>query len=64
VNNVGLARGSTIVDTSDQEWQEAIRPDALSGDRASRLAVPHMRRRGGGSIVMIASIWGRNQAAG
>ena len=27
--------------------------------RASRLAVPHMRRRGGGAIVMIASIWGR-----
>src|SRR2546428_11105681 len=27
--------------------------------RASRLAVPHLRKRGGGSIVMIASIWGR-----
>jgi 3-oxoacyl-[acyl-carrier protein] reductase len=27
--------------------------------RASRLAVPHMKARGGGSIVMIASIWGR-----
>src|SRR5579864_3002650 len=24
VNNVGLARGSTIVDTSDTEWQEAF----------------------------------------
>src|SRR4029453_18448568 len=24
VNNVGLGRGSTIVDTSDQEWREAI----------------------------------------
>ena len=27
--------------------------------RASRLAVPHMRDRGGGVIIMIASIWGR-----
>ena len=27
--------------------------------RASRLAVPHMQRRGGGSIVIIASIFGR-----
>jgi 3-oxoacyl-[acyl-carrier protein] reductase len=27
--------------------------------RASRLAVPHLKRRGGGSIVMIASIYGR-----
>src|SRR5215467_4985538 len=24
VNNVGLARGATIVDTSDTEWQEAF----------------------------------------
>src|SRR5262249_15707452 len=27
--------------------------------RASRAAVPHMRRRGGGAIVMVASIYGR-----
>jgi 3-oxoacyl-[acyl-carrier protein] reductase len=27
--------------------------------RASRLAVPHMQRRGGGSIIIIASIYGR-----
>jgi 3-oxoacyl-[acyl-carrier protein] reductase len=51
VNNVGTARGAGITDTSDAEWQLAV--------RASRLAVPHMKRRGGGSIVMIASIWGR-----
>ena len=59
VNNVGLARGSTIVDTADQEWQEAMDQTLFPAIRASRLAVPHMRRRGGGSIVMIASIWGR-----
>jgi 3-oxoacyl-[acyl-carrier protein] reductase len=59
VNNVGVARGTTIVETSDQEWQEAIDQTLFPAIRASRLAVPHMRRRGGGSIVMIASIWGR-----
>ena len=59
VNNVGLARGSTIVDTTDQDWQEAVDQTLFPAIRASRLAVPHMRRRGGGSIVMIASIWGR-----
>jgi 3-oxoacyl-[acyl-carrier protein] reductase len=59
VNNVGLGRGSTIVDTSDDEWHEAIDQTLFPAIRASRLAVPHMRRRGGGSIVMIASIWGR-----
>jgi 3-oxoacyl-[acyl-carrier protein] reductase len=59
VNNVGLARGATIVDTSDAEWQEALDQTLMPAIRASRLAVPHLRRRGGGSIVMIASIWGR-----
>jgi 3-oxoacyl-[acyl-carrier protein] reductase len=59
VNNVGLARGTTIVETSDVEWQEAIDQTLMPAIRASRLAVPHMRQRGGGAIVMIASIWGR-----
>jgi 3-oxoacyl-[acyl-carrier protein] reductase len=59
VNNVGLARGSGIVDTSDAEWTESLDQTLFPAIRASRLAVPHMRRRGGGAIVMIASIWGR-----
>lgn len=59
VNNVGLARGSDIVGTSDAEWQEAFDQTLFPAVRASRLAVPEMRKRGGGAIVMIASIWGR-----
>jgi 3-oxoacyl-[acyl-carrier protein] reductase len=59
VNNVGLARGATIADTSDAEWMEAFDQTLFPAIRTSRMAVPHMRRRGGGSIVMIASIWGR-----
>jgi len=59
VNNVGLARGSTIVETTDAEWQEAFDQTLYPAIRAARLAVPHMRSRGGGAIIMIASIWGR-----
>jgi 3-oxoacyl-[acyl-carrier protein] reductase len=59
VNNVGLARGGGIVDTGEAEWREAIDHTLFPAIRASRLAVPHMRRQGGGSIIMIASIWGR-----
>jgi 3-oxoacyl-[acyl-carrier protein] reductase len=59
VNNVGLGKGAGIVDTSDAEWQEAFDQTVYPAIRASRLAVPHLRRRGGGAIVMIASIWGR-----
>jgi 3-oxoacyl-[acyl-carrier protein] reductase len=59
VNNVGVARGAGIIDTSDEEWHAAIDQTLFPAIRASRLAVPHMRRRGGGVIIMIASIWGR-----
>ena len=59
VNNVGLGRGSGIVETSYAEWREAFDQTLFPAVRASRLAVPLMRRRGGGAIVMIASIWGR-----
>ena len=51
--------GAGIVETTDAEWHEALDQTLFPAIRASRMAVPHMRRRGGGSIVMIASIWGR-----
>ena len=59
VNNVGLARGGGLLDTPDEEWQAAFDQTLFPAIRASRLAVPHMRRRGGGVVIMIASIWGR-----
>ena len=59
VNNVGLARGGTLVDTADDVWQEAFDQTLFPAIRASRLAVPHMLRRRGGAIVIIASIFGR-----
>ena len=59
VNNVGFAGGSGLLETTDMEWQEAIDHTLFPSVRASRLVVPHMQRRGGGSIVIIASIFGR-----
>ena len=59
VNNMGLARGAGLIDTSDSEWAEAFDQTLYPAIRASRLAVPHMRTRGGGVILFITSIWGR-----
>jgi 3-oxoacyl-[acyl-carrier protein] reductase len=59
VNNVGLAGGGGLLDTTDEQWQEALDQTLFPAVRASRLAVPHMRRRGGGAIVIVASIYGR-----
>jgi 3-oxoacyl-[acyl-carrier protein] reductase len=55
VNNVGGARP---VD-EDSAWQAAFDINVLAPVRASRSALPHMRATGGGSIIHIASIWGR-----
>ncbi len=59
VNNVATAKGTDIVNTGDGEWQEAFDQTLYPAIRMSRLVVPHMRQRGGGVIIMIASIWGR-----
>jgi 3-oxoacyl-[acyl-carrier protein] reductase len=59
VNNVGVARGQGITDTTDEEWQDAFDQTLWPAIRASKLAVPHMQRRGGGAIIIIASIYGR-----
>jgi len=59
VNNVGHATGTDLLDTTDAQWQSAFDQTVFPAIRASRLAVPHMKQRGGGAIIMIASIWGR-----
>jgi 3-oxoacyl-[acyl-carrier protein] reductase len=59
VNNVGIAGGSGLLETSDEEWQAAIDQTLVPAVRASRLVVPQMQRRGGGAIIIIASVFGR-----
>jgi 3-oxoacyl-[acyl-carrier protein] reductase len=59
VNNVGRAAGGDLLETSDAEWQAAFDETLYPAVRASRRVVPHMRARGGGVILLIASIWGR-----
>ena len=60
VNNVGTRGGERhLLETTDADWQAAFDETLFPAIRASRAAVPHMQARGGGAIVMIASIWGR-----
>lgn len=59
VNNVAKAGGAGIDTTPDTEWQGALDQSLFPAVRMSRLVVPHMRAAGGGVILVIASIWGR-----
>lgn len=58
VNNVGAAKGGDLEATSDAEWQDALDQTLFPAVRASRLAVPHLRKQGG-AIVIVSSIFGR-----
>jgi 3-oxoacyl-[acyl-carrier protein] reductase len=55
VNNAG---GRAREDT-DEVWAMVYESNVLAAVRATRAVVPHMRSGGGGSIVHIASIYGR-----
>jgi 3-oxoacyl-[acyl-carrier protein] reductase len=59
INNVGLGRGAGLEATTDEEWQEAFDQTLFPAIRMSRAAVPHLRDQGGGAIVIVSSIFGR-----
>jgi 3-oxoacyl-[acyl-carrier protein] reductase len=58
VNNVGLGRGGSLAETSDEVWQEAFDHTLFPTIRASRAALPFLRERRG-TILIISSIYGR-----
>jgi 3-oxoacyl-[acyl-carrier protein] reductase len=59
VNNVGSSMGTDLLGTGDEVWHQALDQNLFPSIRASRLAVPYMEQRGGGAIIIIASIYGR-----
>ncbi|MBI2756686.1 MAG: SDR family oxidoreductase [Chloroflexi bacterium] len=58
VNNVGGGTAESLFD-SDEQWQEAMDWTLWPALRLTRLAVPHMRAVGGGSVITISSVYGR-----
>ncbi len=58
VANVGGPRGGSFMDTSLEDWRETYDLNLFHAVRAVRAAVPHMREREGGSVLVISSISG------
>ena len=58
VNNAGIAGKGTVTDITEEFWDRVMAVNLKSIFLASRHAVPHMERGGGGSIVCIASVAG------
>jgi 3-oxoacyl-[acyl-carrier protein] reductase len=55
VNNAGGPPFGTFEQHSDEAWQGALDQNFLSAVRAIRLALPHLRKQGGGRIINITS---------
>jgi NAD(P)-dependent dehydrogenase (short-subunit alcohol dehydrogenase family) len=56
VNNIGRAALGTVVDTTEEVWDQALAINLRTAFLASKHTVPVMAENGGGSIVNIASI--------
>ena len=59
VNNVGGSGARRFDDADEEDLRRTLERNLWPAFRVSRALVPSMRARGGGAIVMIASIWGR-----
>lgn len=58
VNNAAVFRQSTVIGTTERLWDEAIDTNLKGMFFCSQAAAKVMKRRGGGSIVNIASLGG------
>jgi 3-oxoacyl-[acyl-carrier protein] reductase len=58
VANVGGSAGGTLLESTDDDWKQTFELNLFHAVRAVRGAVPHMRARGAGSVVIISSISG------
>jgi NAD(P)-dependent dehydrogenase (short-subunit alcohol dehydrogenase family) len=58
VNNVGVFSRVPLDAITDDALDEAFAVNVKAAVMATKAAVPHMRRRGGGSVVNIASLGG------
>lgn len=58
VANVGGAAGGGLLDSTPEEWTRTFDLNVGHAARAIRSCVPHMEARGGGAVVVVASISG------
>ncbi|MFW5955416.1 MAG: SDR family NAD(P)-dependent oxidoreductase, partial [Rhodothermales bacterium] len=59
VNNAGGNRRKPFVETTDEDWDAVTELNVSGHLRASRTAIPYMKQAGGGAIIFVSSIFGR-----
>ena len=64
VNNAGIGLFKNAADMSTAEWQSIIDTNLTGVFHYCHAGIPHLRRRGGGWIVNISSLAGKNPFIG
>jgi NAD(P)-dependent dehydrogenase (short-subunit alcohol dehydrogenase family) len=64
VNNAGVGTFAPIADTTDEQWDRVLGTNLTGVFYACRAAIPALRARGGGWIVNVSSLAGKNAFVG
>ena len=64
VNNAGLGMFANVADLTPEQWRETIDTNLTGVFHACHAAIPELRRRGGGWIINISSLAGKNAFPG
>jgi 3-oxoacyl-[acyl-carrier protein] reductase len=64
VNNAGVGVFTNVADMSPDQWSEVIDTNLTGVFNACHASLPHMRQRGGGYIINISSLAGKNAFIG
>lgn len=64
LNNAGTSKRGNFLDLTDEEWAADLELKVFGAVRCSRLAIPHMKKRGGGRIINITISSAKQPGAG
>ena len=64
VNNAGIGIFSPVVDLTLEAWKETLETNLSGVFYCCKEGIPRLKKRGGGSIINISSLAGRNPFAG
>jgi len=64
VNNVGGSGARDFASADEADFRSVLERNLFPALRVSMAARPHLAARGGGVIVLVASIWGREAGGG
>ena len=64
VNNAGTSKRGSFMENDDAVWATDFEMKVFGAIRLVKLVIPHMRKAGGGRIIMVTNIGAKTPAAG